>query len=240
MPAFRRSTVASSFSTSTSSSWRSARASPPKAFSVSFNNPTSSNAENSPTFSCGRNVHRLAIWMLKSSLTTALTAASFATRPSRNHLFCCLDFLKISRRTVRVFPFLASCSSTSTKPSSFPVRTNSKILSARPRIRGDAPSARAIAHTILDLPVPFGPMITFSRGPGENSTSSYVKKLCITTLRIIPVLYGRRWAIGLPSFLRGLGDDEADEAAPSKEPLCSSNHARSESHSRRRETSSCV
>lgn len=33
------------------------------------------------------------------------------------------------------------------------------------------------AHDMVDLPVPLGPMIKFKSGPGENSTSSYVKKL---------------------------------------------------------------
>lgn len=33
---------------------------------------------------------------------------------------------------------------------------------------------RQIAHTMVDFPVPLGPIITFSCGPHVNSTLSYV------------------------------------------------------------------
>lgn len=45
---------------------------------------------------------------------------------------------------------------------------------ARPNQLVFPASPRQIAHTIVDFPVPFGPMITFRWGPHMNSTLSYV------------------------------------------------------------------
>lgn len=66
------------------------------------------------------------------------------------------------------------------------------------RTAGEPPRPSAMAHTMELLPLPFGPMTRFSRGPcstawvsrrnimqaatlrtGRNSTSSYVRKLCM-------------------------------------------------------------
>jgi hypothetical protein len=51
----------------------------------------------------------------------------------------------------------------------------------------------ASAHTNEDLPVPFGPRITFRRGPGSISTSLYVMKLCSFTFITLPGMYSEGW-----------------------------------------------
>lgn len=50
-------------------------------------------------------------------------------------------------------------------------------------------SPRHKAHAIDDFPVPFGPKIILRYGPGRNSTSSYVTKLCNLTRTIEPGTY---------------------------------------------------
>lgn len=47
-------------------------------------------------------------------------------------------------------------------------------LDALPSTVGLPVMPKHIAHTIVDFPVPFGPIITFKFGPGENSSESYV------------------------------------------------------------------
>ena len=39
-------------------------------------------------------------------------------------------------------------------------------ISARPSSLGSPPRARHRAHTMVDFPLPFGPMMKFSLGPG--------------------------------------------------------------------------
>ncbi len=51
---------------------------------------------------------------------------------------------------------------------------NSAGFAARPRTLVLPASPRQIAQTTVLFPVPFGPIITLSRGPGLNSTASYV------------------------------------------------------------------
>jgi hypothetical protein len=77
----------------------------------------------------------------------------------------------ILRSMVLVLPVVSSSSnSNSVTATSLPVKMNSDNVSARPSCLGAAPSPTAMAMTILDLPVPFGPMTTFNLGPGLNST----------------------------------------------------------------------
>jgi hypothetical protein len=60
----------------------------------------------------------------------------------------------------------------------------SAMLAARPSTLGLPVIPRQMAHTIVDLPVPFGPMMTFKLGPGENSTESYVLKELVYILLV--------------------------------------------------------
>jgi hypothetical protein len=48
----------------------------------------------------------------------------------------------------------------------------SHIFAARPSTVDLPVMPKQMAHTTVDLPVPFGPMITFRFGPGENSNES--------------------------------------------------------------------
>jgi len=45
---------------------------------------------------------------------------------------------------------------------------------ALPKTLGLPARLRQMVHTIVDLPVPFGPIITFRLAPGEISNESYV------------------------------------------------------------------
>lgn len=58
-----------------------------------------------------------------------------------------------------------------------------------PTVAGLPQHARQIAWVTVDFPVPFGPRITFKRGPGNTSQSSKVRKLCILTLKTEPFPY---------------------------------------------------
>lgn len=51
---------------------------------------------------------------------------------------------------------------------------NSAGFCARPRMAVFPASPRHIAQTMVLFPVPFGPIITFKRGPGSTTTESYV------------------------------------------------------------------
>lgn len=58
-----------------------------------------------------------------------------------------------------------------------------------PTVAGLPQQAKHMAWVTVDFPVPFGPRITFNRGPGNTSQSSNVRKLCIRTLRTEPLRY---------------------------------------------------
>ncbi len=48
------------------------------------------------------------------------------------------------------------------------------MVAALPNTIGFPVIPKHIAHTIVDFPVPFGPIMTLRFGPGENSRESYV------------------------------------------------------------------
>ena len=167
----RRAPSDAAFSALMSASCLSTRSWPPNAFSVSLNNPISSKAENSPTFSCGRNVHKLPICIFRSFSTSSFTCGSVALLPSIFHLDVPLWDLVILLSMVLVRPVASSSSnSNSVTATSRPVKMNSDNVSALPSCLGAAPNPTAMAITIELLPVPFGPMTTFNLGPGRNST----------------------------------------------------------------------
>ena len=98
-----------------------------------------------------------------------------------------------------------------------PWRTNAWMSSERPSSFGLPPRHKQIAHTMLDLPVPFGPITTFSRGPGATVVSLHVKKLRIVTFLIIPRRYDPDGLYADGSIAdegRRLGEVAADGAAP--------------------------
>lgn len=66
-----------------------------------------------------------------------------------------------------------------------PYLTKSQMFEARPKTAGFPVIPRHIAQTIVDFPVPFGPMITFRFGPGRNSSESYVLCEIIQTIRVL-------------------------------------------------------
>ena len=77
-------------------------------------------------------------------------------------------------------------SSSSILPLFFPCFMNSENCWARPNQAVFPASPRHIAHTIVDLPVPFGPIITFRWAPVVNSTESYVLKVNkLTNIRLV-------------------------------------------------------
>lgn len=69
---------------------------------------------------------------------------------------------------------MKSYNSISIEPLCFPYLMKSAILLCLPKTLDFPVIPKHIAHTIVDLPVPFGPMITFRFGPGWNSSESYV------------------------------------------------------------------
>ncbi len=56
----------------------------------------------------------------------------------------------------------------------FPYLIKSEREDALPNTLGFPVIPKQIAHTNVDLPVPFGPITTFKLAPGKNSSESYV------------------------------------------------------------------
>mmetsp|Transcript_8089 Transcript_8089/g.20047 ORF Transcript_8089/g.20047 Transcript_8089/m.20047 type:complete len:219 (+) Transcript_8089:2218-2874(+) len=177
------------------SSWCCAYVSGPMAFSVCFRSSTGERFENWPTLSWGRNWSGLSTWML-SDCIFSLTAALLTFTPFIFH--SSLLWMSKSRRTTRLSPgALPSTSSVSTKPRSirlprrsllFPSPcTQAEILSPRSVTLSGPPSPTHMAQTMLDFPVPLGPMMQLSRSPGSLiSASVYDMKLCNVILAICP------------------------------------------------------
>ena len=176
------------------SAWCCAYTSGPIAISVCLSSSTGDMFENWPTLSCGRNWSGLSTWML-SSFIRARTAFCVDALPSSVH--ACLLSTSNSTRTTAFAG--SSYSSVSTHPlrigcprSSFAPPepwTHSLILSPRSVTPRRPPSPTHIAHTMLDLPVPFGPMMQFSFVPTSAiSASRYDMKLWRRLRTIAPRL----------------------------------------------------
>ena len=148
---------------------------------------------NSDTFSCGKNWHKLATWIFKllMSSSTSLNLLVFSLIDQSLWLlrwitrlitkfFPFLLFLRSDKQSFKIGKFrnclleneTCTYSSISIVASFLPYLMKSHTFPARPSTTGLPPIPKQIAHTTVDLPVPFGPIITFKLGPGMNSNES--------------------------------------------------------------------
>lgn len=67
-----------------------------------------------------------------------------------------------------------------------PYFTKSDAFSPRPNERGLPPRPKQIAHTMLDLPVPFGPTIKFNPGSHSIIVESNVTQFFNSIFTICP------------------------------------------------------
>ena len=156
-------------------------------FSVSINSFCGSISVNLPTLSCGKNVHKLLTW-IPISWTFWWINACVATSPASLYEDRLLARSKSRRMTMFRSPSCFPFSSISTQPFSLSRITKHPTPSPRSRALALDPSPRAMAHKIVDLPLPLGPTTTFNLGPGRTSASAYVRKLCMRMRRIEPGL----------------------------------------------------
>mmetsp|Transcript_15950 Transcript_15950/g.62316 ORF Transcript_15950/g.62316 Transcript_15950/m.62316 type:complete len:205 (+) Transcript_15950:2796-3410(+) len=157
------------FLRSMSSRWCSMTCGGAAAFSVSMRSSCALSLAKFTTFSWARNWQTLFTWMLSLAIclaTSVLVALLLFRRQS-----LVLSVLSVRLMVRFLPPLMALASSSSTKPLSVPSLMNSLVSFALPSTVVGPFRPSAIAHTMELLPVPLGPRMTLSSGPGSKWAS---------------------------------------------------------------------